>query len=1010
MSNLDLLPFDEPIDLSNCDREPIHIPGSIQPHGVLFVLQQPHLTIVQVSRNVECWWDKRAETFLGQDITTILAATDAEMLRYCVQQEHLDAFSPLPVNLCGLDREVEAHLSASQGFLLLELEPKLSSTPSQSLSFYSIVKKAIAEIQAAANFNAAVNQLVGQIRAIAGYDRVMLYRFEADDTGIVIAEAKRDDLESYLNLHYPASDIPQQARRLYCQNWVRAIENVTYEPVELVPFLNPITHEPLDLSTATLRSVSPLHREYLQNMGVTATLTISLLDENHLWGLICAHHYQPKRIDGETRKACELLGQFMSVELFKRQQYDLAQYQRKIARIHQNFKQGLASESDLIQRLLQQKDRDLLEFVHAGGLILALGDRLVPIGQTPKPQDARALLAKLRQHNQADVFHTDCLKELDPDLVQFADRAAGVLAISVYVHNIAYQIVWLRPEQVRTVNWGGDPHKPVTVEDNGEIRLSPRQSFQAWQEVVKHKSLPWTGLEIEAASQLRNTLMMAVLAFSQTALEATTDRAEAANRAKSEFLANMSHEIRTPMNAILGFCDLLKEVVTETHQQQYLESIAASGKSLLGLIDDILDLSKIEAGKLDLHYEPLNLERLMREIQQIFSQKARDKKVNLILDLEGDLPPGIEFDEVRLRQILFNIVGNALKFTEHGTVAIAARSQRYGNEQVWLKLSVADTGIGIEWHQQSRIFEAFVQSEGQSTRKYGGTGLGLAITRRLTEMLGGVLFLRSQPGRGSQFSFIFPDARVVEPAAIAKDAKSSPEDLAQFLPAKILVVDDVKSNRDLLGGYFSGTQHQVWFASDGVEAIQFAIAHHPDVILMDLLMPNLNGREAAICLKRNPTTQDIPIAILTASIVPHETLDLQEYCQAFLRKPIHRSQLVSLLKQFLPVGEFVAVTPATSATETSNPLWTCDRVPELLACLQNLETSLWLEIRQKLTRRTISAFADRLQKYAEDYHCTLLNEYANTLHRQLATFDWQAIPQTIEQFPHLCKTLAERQA
>jgi chemotaxis family two-component system sensor kinase Cph1 len=1002
MSDFPLLPLNEAIDLSNCDREPIHIPGCIQPHGVLFVLQPPDFTIVQVSRNCEQWWPQTAETCLGQNIAAFLTPSDVQLIYHCSRETHLEAFNPLSLTILPSQQAVEARLYRTEGLLVLELEPSLTATLSNPLSFYPLVKRAIATMQTAHNFTTTGDCLVQQVRSITGYDRVMLYRFKPDRSGVVIAEAKRDDLESYLNLHYPASDIPRQAHRLYCQNWLRVIPDIHYQPSEIIPTINPVTHAPLDLSQSILRSVSPIHIEYLQNMGVKATLTISLLHEGALWGLICAHHYQPKPVDGETRKACEFLGQFMSVELFKQQQQDQAQSQEKIAIIQQHLKENLNSESDFIEYILQQKDEDLLDFVAASGLALLLGDRLVLIGQTPPQKEVWYFLQWLCQHYPETVFHSHCLKEVYPKAAQWVEQAVGALGITVAVKQIVYQMVWFRPEELQRVTWGGNPQKPVTVTIEGEVRLSPRKSFAAWQETVKHQSLPWTHLEIEAVSQLLNTLMMASLTFAQAALEETTKQANVANRLKSEFLANMSHEIRTPMNAILGFCDLLQDVVVESHQKQYLEAIATSGESLLRLIDDILDLSKIEAGKLALKYEPVYVRQILLEIQQIFTQKAQSRGLVLKLEIDSLLDWGIEFEEMRLRQILLNLVGNALKFTEQGQVTIAAIAQPYDdNRQLWLKISVKDTGIGISREQQQHIFDAFVQSEGQSTRKYGGTGVGLTITRRLTEMLGGIVFLRSQLQQGSEFSLIFPEIKVLARSRHSIAPATPTIALQQFAPAKILVVDDAQSNLDVVAGYFYDTEHQLLFARDGCEAMDMAIAHRPDLILMDLFMPRLDGEAASLQLKLNPKTQSIPIVLLTASITPETRLHSQHNHEAFLRKPFSQHQLAVVLQKFLPYQN--EPSPAIVISTTVNEVYTC--APEILTALDQIQQTLWPEVQQNLTRRKVTTFLNRLQGLLHHKSCPGLEEYIQRLNTQLLAFDWQNLPQTVEAFPQLCQTL-----
>lgn len=507
----------------------------------------------------------------------------------------------------------------------------------------------------------------------------------------------------------------------------------------------------------------------------------------------------------------------------------------------------------------------------------------------------------------------------------------------------------------------------------------------------------------------------------QATLKEAKDKADAANKAKSEFLANMSHEIRTPMNAILGFSELLKERISEPMSHSYIESIVASGKTLLSLINDILDLSKIEAGKLEISCEPVNLRGLMDEIRSIFWQKAAQKNLALLIDMDESVPDGIYFDQVRLRQILFNVVGNALKFTQQGYVSLCVSCQPLNAPEnsantVTLKIAVKDTGIGIAPQEQALIFEAFKQSRGQSTREYGGTGLGLMITRRLTQMLGGTLELESQPGKGSTFTFRFPQVAIADTGASLVSPISLDSNLDQFQAATLLIVDDVPSNLALLEGYFAETEHRVFCATDGISAIDLAQTHHPDIILLDLRMPQIDGWETARRLKQNPDTAEIPIIILTAAALKQEhSNQFKSLYDGFLCKPIRRYELVEQLKRFLPVKPETLTSPQPPPTPT--PAETIGeptpeslaKLPELVEKLETEQQTHWQSLCQTMKRREVRNWAKTLHQWALEYQCQKLLDYANTLQTQLQRFDWHNLPDTVESFPHVIEEIAIRE-
>jgi signal transduction histidine kinase len=391
-------------------------------------------------------------------------------------------------------------------------------------------------------------------------------------------------------------------------------------------------------------------------------------------------------------------------------------------------------------------------------------------------------------------------------------------------------------------------------------------------------------------------------------LEKSKDAAEAANRAKSEFIACMSHEIRTPMNAILGFSHLLEPLLIDKVQTSYLDAVQVAGKSLLTLINDILDLSKIEAGQLNIQYEAINPQVIFEEIKQIFVPEMTNKNINFIVDIDKQLPPALLLDEVRLRQVLFNLIGNAIKFTEKGDIKFSIHQLDKEEQKVDLIISVTDTGIGIPEDQHEKIFELFEQQESQSTRKYGGTGLGLAITKRLVKMMNGQITVQSTIGKGSVFEITLRDVQI----PVIEEAKTEPPEEIfslkniSFEKTYVLVVDDVKFNRILIREQLIQVNLDIIEAENGQEALTLTEKYQPALILMDIRMPEMDGYEATRKLKENPNMKDIPVIALTASVAPETIQNIMTLgFDGYLSKPVNSHDLLKEFSHYLKYERIV---------------------------------------------------------------------------------------------------------
>jgi chemotaxis family two-component system sensor kinase Cph1 len=733
--------------LANCSREPIHIPGAIQPFGTLLALDRAHERIEYCSANVADTFGLDAQRVLGMKLSDLLG-TD---LLSDAPGGDFDAHEParLAVSAGQQERLWDVFVHRHHGRSIVELETVDPADAEQGRSLRSSLRKAISALDTSRSIRELSERACEAVRSLTGFDGVMVYKFHADGHGEVIAESKADEFAKYLGLHFPASDIPLQARAMFLSNWVRMIPARAYEPVPLLTA--PGVNEPLDLGRSLLRSVSPVHLEYLRNMGVSASLTLSLIHNGELWGLIACHHYRsPRHISFETRAACETLARLASSQLGRMGELETRASRERAREVLSELETSMKAQADLSEGLANgaQTAMDLVEC--SGAAVHSYNGTWLPLGSAPTTEQLVALARWLTEQGKPDVFHTNSLAKEYPQAESLKDIVSGLLAIRIPKGDMNY-VMWFRPEVLQTVTWAGEPDKPVT-QASGSARLAPRSSFDAWKQVVHLTSMPWASWEIEAASALRGSILGVDLQRQYDREVEARASAELANEQKEQLLAMVSHDLKNPVHSLMVGITLIQKTLSPESLGKATDVLEGMNRSLKGmnhLIDDLLSVSKLESGTATLDLQEHSIEELLKDVMQLFQPIAIERGVSLETEIEPSDGFALRADRNRLLQVFSNLVGNALKFTPaQGKVRVMAEKGRRETHFV-----VADTGSGIAEENLPYVFDRFWQA--RQTQRLG-TGLGLSIAKGIVEAHGGRIWVESKLGGGSTFRFTIP--------------------------------------------------------------------------------------------------------------------------------------------------------------------------------------------------------------------------------------------------------------
>jgi light-regulated signal transduction histidine kinase (bacteriophytochrome)/CheY-like chemotaxis protein len=864
-------------NLTNCDREPIHIPGAILPHGAMLVLDDATLRVLQAAGDTQGLLGRSVEALLDRTVDDLFSAEQLNRLRGLCQEQDLVKPRHLldPILRVQPERPLDASAHCVDGALVLEFEAADIGDPF-AVDPLSAVLLMVEGFSAAPSLFSLCQMATASVRRVAKYDRVLVYRFMADGSGWVIAESRAPELAPFLDLHYPAADIPQQARALYLKSWLRLITQVDYTPAPLTPLLNPRTEKPLDMSHAILRDVSPVHREYLRNMGIDASMSISIIVAGKLWGLVACHHNSPRLLPRHLRAVCELFGSMFSLQLEAREKSE--QFEARLAsrKILQELMLNLAGVEDYAYGLTQQTP-NLLDYIHGGdvaldgartgGVAVRVEGAITFLGVTPNREQITALTEWLTSYmaETEGVFSTDRLSEIYAPAKAFANVASGLLVIAVSRDPSDF-ILWFRPELVETALWAGDPAKPVTPGPDGD-RLSPRKSFEVWKHTVRERALPWTAAEIDSAFDLRVSLLQVVL----RRIEAASREREKAHERDKLLMAELDHRVKNTLANI-------QALVTQSSR-----SAASLTMFVEGLDKRIHSMAKAHSLLTQSRWEGVSVEGLLREELDPYNQ-----------------PPGI-----------VELAGVDAVLTPKSALSLSLALHELGtNAAKFGAFSVPEGRLAVSWEPgaEGGLVLNWRESGGPRVSAPNRRGFGSSLIERALAMeTGGRATIDYAPD-GVVCEILLPKSALVQlsPSAspgvdrtgiIGSPAQPSSAHLRLLVVEdSYLVVLTLEAMCEDLGWTMIGPATRL------AEALSLARTEAFDAALLDVNLDGEMSWEVATILKR----RGIPFAFSTGynevGILPDGLEDSEIFAKPYRIADVERRLRLMVAKRAAPKG------------------------------------------------------------------------------------------------------------
>jgi chemotaxis family two-component system sensor kinase Cph1 len=735
------------VDLSNCDIEPIHILGKIQAHGFLVAVNNKTLLVSYISENIQALIQEEASIYLGKPFAAL-----EEKINFNISGTDLTISQQVTKGINGKEPEVNnpiyLEIEKTPYYLivtlsgedkLLEFEPIFSDI---NVDLQQIIGRSMSDILSARTLDTMLQITAVEIKKIINYDRVMVYKFGEEGHGKIIAEAKIEGLDPFLGLNYPASDIPKQARELYKLNLTRIIADVNSTDASLIAYAN---QPPLNLTHAGLRAVSPIHIQYLRNMGVESSFSISLIAGGELWGLIVCHNYAPRFINYKAREAAKLLGQVLSSSLEYRQgEEDSSLFLSFNENVIELIEQ-LDKEEDLAKALTGQK-LSLKDITSCSGVALIFDNKITTVGITPSEDELKEIAAWLKTNMADALYHTYRFPQIYSPATKYSHLASGVLACMLS-RELEEFVIWFKPEQVNPVYWAGNPEKPVEINADGLMQLSPRKSFESWTDIVKNTSQKWNRAEIAAVVNLREHITY-VIKRKANEIRRLNELLKQSEQELNVFSYTVTHDLRTPLAAIKTYSELLllNNTSLDGQAKKVMERISACADKMTLLIKEILNYSSL--GKADLKMVELRMDTMIPTIKMEVIEGLRPQ------DLEFDIrdTPSVNGDPILINQVFTNLISNAIKYSSKSKPSkVSVSGIKKEREIIY---AITDNGIGIDEKYYSLVFELFKRMD--NVRGFEGTGVGLAIVKRIMEKHNGKVWFESKLDQGTTFYLSFP--------------------------------------------------------------------------------------------------------------------------------------------------------------------------------------------------------------------------------------------------------------